>query len=107
MTEGEGISALRLQETKAITEKATEVTRSITGGPRFIESDSRNPLIQNLLKASAVAEHKSQMMRIHGQDESSLFSVLTDEEQKELSSLLDKLLSEWAKGHASHHVGRD
>lgn len=57
------------------------------GGPRFIESDSRNPLIQNLLKASAVAEHKSQMMRIHGQDESSLFSVLTDEEQKELSSL--------------------
>ena len=77
------------------------------GGPRFIESDSRNPLVQTLLKASAVAEHKSQMMRIHGNDEDALFSVLTDEEQKELSSLLDKLLSEWAKSHASHHVGRD
>ena len=73
------------------------------GGPRFFESESKNPLVLALSKASAIAEHKSQMMRAHGKDEGTMFSVLTEEEQKELSSLLDKLLDQWAKAHAAHH----
>mgnify|MGYP003542729380 FL=1 len=73
------------------------------GSPRFFESESKNPLVLALSKASAIAEHKSQMMRAHGKDEGTMFSVLTEEEQKELSSLLDKLLDQWAKAHAAHH----
>ena len=72
-------------------------------GIRFFESESKNPLVLALSKASAIAEHKSQMMRAHGKDEGTMFSVLTEEEQKELSSLLDKLLDQWAKAHAAHH----
>ena len=69
----------------------------------FHGSESGNPLVQALSKASAIAEHKSQKMRMHGKDDDSMFDVLTEEERKELSVLLDKLLSEWARLHAAHH----
>lgn len=74
------------------------------GGISFFECESKNPLVQTLAKASAIAEHKSQMMRLHGKDENTMFDVLTEDEQKELSILLNKLLDEWAKSHAAHHA---
>lgn len=74
------------------------------GGIGFFECESKNPLVQTLAKASAIAEHKSQMMRLHGKDENTMFDVLTEDEQRELSTLLNKLLDEWAKSHSAHHA---
>lgn len=67
------------------------------------QSDSKHPLVRQLYLCGQIAEHKSEKSREHGMDEALIFSVLSEEEQQTLASLLSKLQKQWAKDHAEHH----
>lgn len=46
-----------------------------------MKSNSLNPLVKQLSLCGQIAEHKAQMLREHGGEESSVLEALTAEEQ--------------------------
>ena len=68
-----------------------------------MKSESKHPLIRQLSICGQVAEHKSEKVREHGGDESTVLSALSAEQQTQLASLLEILQSAWLKDHAQHH----
>lgn len=68
------------------------------------EFHSEIPLVNLLVECGGIAKHKSEMLRMHGVDESNVFgSSLSEEEQAQLLALLQKQKAAWDREHAERH----
>lgn len=68
-----------------------------------MKSVSKNELVKMLSVCGQVAEHKSEKMQEHGEDETKILAVLSQEEQNQLKLILEKLQTQWRKDHVAHH----
>ena len=68
-----------------------------------MKSNSLHPLVKQLSLCGQIAEHKAQMLREHGGEESSVLDALTEEQQNQLAALLTILQKRWLEDHAAHH----
>lgn len=69
-----------------------------------VECNSNHPMVKKLAKCGRIVEHKSEKMLQHGVDEQRMFDALSEDEQKQLLLLLDKLEEKWKADHAKHHA---
>lgn len=70
-----------------------------------MNSNSKNEVIKLLSICGQIAEHKSEKMQEHNMDEAMLLKNLTDDEQNQLKSILNKLKTNWVEEHKKHHSG--
>ena len=68
-----------------------------------MKSDSHDPLVRQLSICGQIAEHKAQMCREHGGNETDVMNLLTPEQKEQLSFLLDRLQKQWLSEHAAYH----
>ncbi|MCD8028320.1 MAG: hypothetical protein LUF02_06595 [Erysipelotrichaceae bacterium] len=70
-----------------------------------MKSISKNSLVKQLSICGQVAEHKSEMIQIHGDgNEDNILSVLNNEEKETLEKILNKLQQAWLNDHKEHHT---
>lgn len=72
-----------------------------------MKSNSKNKSVALLSICGQVAEHKSEMMQLHGGNEDMILSALSEDEQAQLVELLTKLQKAWLADHAKHHQKHD
>ena len=70
-----------------------------------MKSESKHPLVKQLSICGQVAEHKSEKLRAHGDDEAQILDALNAEQKAQLTGLLDILQKAWLADHAEHHKG--
>lgn len=68
-----------------------------------MKSVSKNELVKLLSICGQVAEHKSEKMQEHGKDEANILSTLSEDEQGQLKTILEKLQKQWLEDHKKHH----
>ena len=73
---------------------------------RPIKSTSKDSLIKLLAETGSMVEVKSNRVRSIGVPEDKLYACLSDEDQAQLTSLLNKLNAYWKEQHKAHHQNR-
>ena len=73
---------------------------------RPLKSKSSDSLIKLLAETGSMVEVKSNRVRSIGVAEDRLYACLSDKEQLQLTSLLNKLNFYWKEQHKAHHQNR-